>query len=59
MGLKENVILGRLIPAGTGLEAIRATQVVDENMLEKHRQAEASTTLASHPPVEPRQQPEA
>ena len=59
VGLKENVILGRLIPAGTGLEAIRATQVVDENMLEKHRQAEASTTLASHPPVEPRQQPEA
>ncbi|HEX7022266.1 MAG TPA: DNA-directed RNA polymerase subunit beta', partial [Trueperaceae bacterium] len=33
VGLKENVILGRLIPAGTGLEAIRDTRVADERML--------------------------
>ena len=34
VGLKENVILGRLIPAGTGLAAIRATRVADEPTLE-------------------------
>jgi len=33
VGLKENVILGRLIPAGTGLDAIRATRVADEETL--------------------------
>ena len=35
LGLKENVILGRLIPAGTGLAAIRETHVADEKTLEK------------------------
>ena len=30
LGLKENVIVGRLIPAGTGLEEYRDTFVVDE-----------------------------
>jgi len=29
-GLKENVIMGRLIPAGTGLEAYRAVRLVGE-----------------------------
>ncbi|MBS3933063.1 MAG: DNA-directed RNA polymerase subunit beta' [Truepera sp.] len=33
VGLKENVILGRLIPAGTGLDNIRDTRVADERML--------------------------
>jgi len=29
LGLKENVIIGKLIPAGTGLQAYRDIQVVD------------------------------
>jgi DNA-directed RNA polymerase subunit beta' len=33
VGLKENVILGKLIPAGTGLFSMRETQVVDERLL--------------------------
>ncbi len=35
VGMKENVILGRLVPAGTGLAAIRGTRVADERSLEK------------------------
>ena len=35
VGLKENVILGRLIPAGTGLQSIRNTRVADVHMLER------------------------
>ena len=41
MGLKENVILGRLIPAGTGLDIIRDTRVADERMLERQKEAPA------------------
>jgi DNA-directed RNA polymerase subunit beta' len=29
MGLKENVIIGKLIPAGTGMEKYRGVQVMD------------------------------
>ncbi len=36
IGLKENVILGKLIPAGTGLISVRAMQVGDERTLEKY-----------------------
>jgi DNA-directed RNA polymerase subunit beta' len=46
VGLKENVILGRLIPAGTGLDAIRSTRVADERTIEKLAQA-----AAQQPPV--------
>ena len=35
VGLKENVILGKLIPAGTGLEAMKRTQVLDERLRER------------------------
>jgi DNA-directed RNA polymerase subunit beta' len=45
VGLKENVILGRLIPAGTGLEAIKATRVADRETLrlvEEERPAAAA-----------------
>jgi DNA-directed RNA polymerase subunit beta' len=42
VGLKENVILGRLIPAGTGLDVIRNTRVADERTLAKQRAAGAS-----------------
>ncbi|CAN5827515.1 DNA-directed RNA polymerase subunit beta' [soil metagenome] len=46
VGLKENVILGRLIPAGTGLASIRGLRVADENTLEKRQKA---TTAADAP----------
>ena len=42
VGLKENVILGRLIPAGTGLDIIRATRVADEQMLSRLANTPAS-----------------
>jgi DNA-directed RNA polymerase subunit beta' len=35
IGLKENVILGKLIPAGTGLDNVRATQVLDDRLRNK------------------------
>ena len=37
IGLKENVILGKLIPAGTGLDIVRVTQVADDRTMEKYR----------------------
>ena len=46
VGLKENVILGRLIPAGTGLDAIRQVRVADEQTLGKQQSA-ASSSAAS------------
>ncbi|MGI8747436.1 MAG: DNA-directed RNA polymerase subunit beta', partial [Deinococcus sp.] len=36
IGLKENVILGKLIPAGTGLSSVRLMQVGDPRTLEKY-----------------------
>jgi DNA-directed RNA polymerase subunit beta' len=42
VGLKENVILGRLIPAGTGLQTIRETHVADARTLERRKAAEAA-----------------
>ncbi len=35
LGLKENVIIGRLIPAGTGLEFYNQVEVVDDEEVEK------------------------
>ncbi|ABF44937.1 DNA-directed RNA polymerase subunit beta' [Deinococcus geothermalis DSM 11300] len=43
IGLKENVILGKLIPAGTGLTTVREMQVADERTLEKYGQTSVST----------------
>ncbi|WP_027460005.1 DNA-directed RNA polymerase subunit beta' [Deinococcus murrayi] len=43
IGLKENVILGKLIPAGTGLATVREMQVADERTLEKYGEAGRST----------------
>jgi DNA-directed RNA polymerase subunit beta' len=34
-GLKENVIMGRLIPAGTGMEYYRATKIEGEDVVEE------------------------
>jgi DNA-directed RNA polymerase subunit beta' len=46
LGLKENVILGRLIPAGTGLDQIQLTRVADERTLEKRAAAGTSDAAA-------------
>ncbi|HEX7021935.1 MAG TPA: hypothetical protein VF171_03690, partial [Trueperaceae bacterium] len=63
VGLKENVILGRLIPAGTGLEAIRDTRVADERMLERVREKAAAPARepapVSRPTAEREPRPEA
>ena len=64
VGLKENVILGRLIPAGTGLQAIRNTRVADERMLERARSKAATPArepaTVSRPAAEaPEKRPEA
>ena len=40
LGLKENVIIGKLIPAGTGLGQYRAVEIVDEGALEVASQSE-------------------
>jgi len=34
-GLKENVIMGRLIPAGTGMEYYRRTKIAGEDLVEE------------------------
>ena len=36
MGLKENVIIGKLIPAGTGMECYRDVEVVEEKTANNH-----------------------
>ncbi|MFO7546858.1 MAG: DNA-directed RNA polymerase subunit beta' [Trueperaceae bacterium] len=46
VGMKENVILGRLVPAGTGLAEIRHTRVADKRTLEKRKEAEAAGEAA-------------
>ncbi|WP_291424010.1 DNA-directed RNA polymerase subunit beta' [Deinococcus sp.] len=43
IGLKENVILGKLIPAGTGLVTVRDMQVADDRTLEKYGEEVSST----------------
>ncbi|MFC6660675.1 DNA-directed RNA polymerase subunit beta' [Deinococcus multiflagellatus] len=43
IGLKENVILGKLIPAGTGLMTVREMQVADDRTLEKYGEGSTST----------------
>ena len=61
VGLKENVILGRLIPAGTGLDIIRATRVADDQMLGRLKEAPAAreTVTPARPAGERERRPEA
>src|SRR5690606_10766686 len=62
VGLKENVILGRLVPAGTGLDAIRKTRVADERTLAKlaeKRPAEEAAAAQRPAAQAPAQQPDA
>ena len=60
VGLKENVILGRLIPAGTGLEAIRDVRVADDRTLAKRAEAPArDAAVPSRPATGGEKRPEA
>lgn len=40
VGLKENVIIGQLIPAGTGLKKFHDLILTEEEMLEKPEETE-------------------
>ena len=53
IGLKENVILGKLIPAGTGSDFVRGVQVADERTLEhlERTRHEAETALQTGTPA--------
>jgi DNA-directed RNA polymerase subunit beta' len=42
LGLKENVIIGHLIPAGTGLEKYRSVQLKEEEKVEEKEMVEKS-----------------
>ena len=46
LGLKENVIIGKLIPAGTGLEFYRNVEVVPVAKLESKEGEAAAEGLA-------------
>ncbi len=45
-GLKENVIMGRLIPAGTGMEYYRRVKIAGEDVIEEEPLPEAESLLA-------------
>jgi DNA-directed RNA polymerase subunit beta' len=51
-GLKENVIMGRLIPAGTGLGAYKRLSVVVESDEDLEEMEEEEARFAPPPPVE-------
>ena len=40
IGLKENVIIGKLIPAGTGMELYQETKIIDETEEQKAEEVE-------------------
>ncbi|TMV44100.1 DNA-directed RNA polymerase subunit beta' [Paenibacillus mesophilus] len=46
LGLKENVIIGKLIPAGTGMSRYRSIRVNDPNMEESDSEQELETVAA-------------
>ncbi|HLW77442.1 MAG TPA: hypothetical protein VKS01_10660, partial [Bryobacteraceae bacterium] len=48
-GLKENVIMGRLIPAGTGMEYYRSVKIAGEGVEEEMAAEEASAALDAIP----------
>jgi DNA-directed RNA polymerase subunit beta' len=45
-GLKENVIMGRLIPAGTGMEYYRRVKIAGEDVVEEELMPESEAALA-------------
>jgi DNA-directed RNA polymerase subunit beta' len=48
-GLKENVIMGRLIPAGTGMEYYRRVKIAGEDIVEEEVQPEPEVTFDAVP----------
>jgi DNA-directed RNA polymerase subunit beta' len=55
-GLKENVIVGRLIPAGTGASSTRSKQIAakrDDLILDERRRQAETVQIAAPQPVEP------
>ncbi|MBI3282391.1 MAG: DNA-directed RNA polymerase subunit beta' [Acidobacteria bacterium] len=51
-GLKENVIMGRLIPAGTGMEYYRGVKIAGEDLLEEEPLPESELGLEPLPTYE-------
>jgi len=47
LGLKENVIVGKLIPAGTGMARYRNIQVMADGYVEDYEQPEEEFEQAS------------
>ena len=45
-GLKENVIMGRLIPAGTGMEYYRHVKIAGEDVVEEELMTDSELALA-------------
>src|SRR5690349_6185287 len=45
-GLKENVIMGRLIPAGTGMEYYRGVKIAGEDVVEEEPMPEQEVSLS-------------
>jgi len=45
--LKENVIMGRLVPAGTGMEYYRRVKIAGEDVIEKSRWSNQGLEKAS------------
>jgi DNA-directed RNA polymerase subunit beta' len=52
-GLKENVIMGRLIPAGTGLGAYKKLTIVNDQVAEAEALAAQAAARAAMPPPPP------
>jgi DNA-directed RNA polymerase subunit beta' len=48
-GLKENVIMGRLIPAGTGMDYYRRVKIAGEDLVEEETLQEAEAALEGIP----------
>jgi DNA-directed RNA polymerase subunit beta' len=44
-GLKENVIMGRLIPAGTGMEYYRSVKIAGEDVVEEEPMPEPEVMM--------------
>ena len=52
LGLKENVIIGKLIPAGTGMSRYRDVKVKYNVMQEEEKPAEQAAEAAEEAPAQ-------
>ena len=57
IGLKENVILGKLIPAGTGLAIVRESQIADPRTLERYGTGNSPAPVPARAPTQAPEQP--